>query len=112
MSDCIRQLEMDLLFAIVLLLYDNVAEPYHTSHLDADSRYEEIINHKNDYFLLDNIRKDKTTFLNLLDFLKNYGDLEDGKHVKASQMLIEYLTVFVAHVISDPYNIWHFSGSM
>ena len=102
---------MDLLFAITLMLLDEEAEPYHTSQLDADARYEEIINHENDNFHIDNIRMDKVTFLNLLEFLKIYGLLEDSKHVKAGQKLMVYLTVLKGNTNRATHNIWHRSGS-
>ena len=50
-SDRIRQLEMNLLFVIALMLYDEEAEPYHNSQLDVDARYEEIINHETTIFI-------------------------------------------------------------
>ena len=96
MSDRIIQLEMDLLFAIILLLLDDDAEPYHTSILDAKARYEEILNHENDHFHMDTIRMDKITFLNLLDFLKIHGGLEDSHHVQAGQKLMVYLKLHSA----------------
>ena len=63
---------MDLLFAIVLLLMDDDAEPYHISTLDVKARYELILNHENDNFHIDNIRMDKVTFL-IVFMLHAYG---------------------------------------
>ena len=75
---------MDLLFAIVLMLKDEEADSYHTSLLDPNECYEEMVNHENEIFYVGNIRMEKYTILNLSDFLMLYGGLEDSKHAKSS----------------------------
>ena len=100
-----------LYFAILPVLLDEEAIPYHTSVLTGSLRYEELLNHRNPIYFRDEVRMDKNTFLLLLDKLKSDAGLTDSVHVSAGVKLLMYIRVLKGNTNRETSNHWQHSFS-